>query len=683
MNRFFHAARWLVVLFVFLPITLTHESLLAQSDTTRFYYYQKERIPLTVNPQLIAVQFDTTTNVDAQRAITNATADIDNFDARVESPVDGMVFMNLRAGRDPLAATARFNAREGVAFASPVYDVGTTQLAETTQFLARFPETTSDVEIARINQANQVSVVGPLPNSDRVWILTPNADNSRTAREMANLYVETNVVEFAEPNFVLRIPQLRAQVTQQTSELGSVTPNDSNFNLQWGLKNTRQFQGSTKNADIKALNAWNMTQGVSSIKIAVIDEGVAASHPELAGKVLTGYNAMDGSSNTTPKPNDHHGTSVAGVAAANSNNSAGMAGVCWFCQILPVKVAERDKQGNWITDVSKLASGIDWAWQNGADVLNNSWTMTSFSDTVQTAILNARFAGRGGKGSTILFASGNDNASSVAFPASLNSYVIAVGASNWCDQRKSNSNTACNNTNAAWGSNYGSALDVVAPGEAIYTTCNGNQCTNGSYTYASGTSLATPFVSGIVGLIYSLNPNLTPDKVQQALQNGAKDIGATGKDSETGYGRVDAYRTLTSLFNLNVGVTDNQNFVQPNETLAYTVSYANTGSTAMGSTLLSVTLPSNTTYVNSNPAFTNQGGGLYTLNLGTLASNQTGSAIFRVQVPANAAGQKITLNASISGAFPEALTADNSATDTSFVLKSKLFLPLLRRNLAP
>lgn len=682
MNHLFSRARWLSLILAFVYLLSIRTTLLAQTDTTRFYYYQKQRITLPVSSRLIAVTFDPAAGTDARRAIAEATGDIENFEARVTSPVGGVEFMPLRPGRDPLAAVARFTGRAGVTFASPVYELGTTQLAETVEFLVRFPDNTTEAEIARINAANNVSLVHPLPNSDRVLILKPNAGNPRTARELANLYVESGAAAFAEPNFVVRVPRDDFK-PGQAGEFGNVIPSDSNFNLQWGLKNTRQFQGSVANADIDATDAWGVTQGASGIIIAVIDEGVFAAHPDLSGKVLPGYNSLNGTNDTTPKTNDHHGTAVAGVAAANSNNGAGIAGVCWFCRILPVKVAERDSQGNWTATVTSLASGIDWAWQNGADVLNNSWTMTNYSDSVLDAIVRARFSGRADKGSTVLFASGNDNASTVAFPASLNSYVIAVGASNWCDQRKTTANTPCNNNDTTWGSNYGSALDLVAPGEAIFTTCNGNQCTSGAYTYLGGTSLATPFVSGVVGLLYSLNPNLTPDKVQAALQNGARDIGAPGKDNETGYGRLDAYRALAALYNLQVSVTDNAAFVRPNQVVPYTISYANTGSTAMGSARLSVTLPANTTYDSSAPSFTAQGGGVYTLNLGTLASNQTGSATFRVKVQADAGGQKLTLNASIAGAFPESDASDNAASDTSYVVKSEFYLPMLRRGSAP
>ena len=671
----FSSVRWLGILAAFLFLVVSPPALFAQSNTERFYYHQGVRIPLQVNPHLVAVRFDTGTSVDAQRRLAESIGDLENFDARVQAPALGIVFLPVRDGRDSIAVANRLNAQTSIQYASPVYDMDALQLAETDEFLVRFKAGLSTQQIATLNQKYDAAIARAVPFSDRVFVLTPNANNPRSARELANAYVESAQVDFAEPNFVIRETQPQQRVAQSAA-LTPLVPNDANFGLQWGMQNTRQFLGSVAGADINAVNAWGVTQGASTIVIAVIDEGVDATHPDLSGKILTGYNAIDGSSNTAPgKSSDYHGTAVAGVAAANSNNASGVAGVCWFCKILPVKIADTDNQGNWVTTEDKIAAGIDWAWQNGADVLNNSWT-APYSNAILQAIANARNGGRGNKGSTIIFASGNTNASSVSFPASLNSYVIAVGASNWCDQRKTAVNNQCNNNNASWGSNYGSALDLVAPGEAIYTTCNVGACSGNSYFYASGTSLAAPFVSGTAGLLYSLNPNLTPAQMQQILQNGAKDIGAAGKDSETGYGRLDAYKSIAQLYNLSVSVTDNHTLANPGDILTYTISYANTSTTAMGSTVLNVTLPAHTTYLNSSPSFSAQGEG-YKLNLGTLAGNTTDEAILRVQVQPEAAGQKMILTTSISGAFPESNTADNFASDTTAGILSQIFLPFI------
>lgn len=668
--------RSLTILPAFILLLLATTSVFAQSDAERFYYYQGARIPLQVNPRLVAVKFAPDISASAQRALTEGANAFENFDARVDAPVGGIVWLPVRAGQNSIVASERLNAQPGVEFASPVYDAGAMQLAETDEFLARFKSANAS-EIESINQRLGASILEPLAHSDRVYILKPQADNPRSARELANAYVEAGVVEFAEPNFVLRETKARAAASNPT-QTEAFIPTDANFDLQWGLQNTRQFQGAVSGADINAVRAWDVTQGASSIVIAVIDEGVDASHPDLAGKVLTGYNSLLNNSNTMPQSDDIHGTAVAGVAAANSNNGSGIAGVCWFCKILPIKVAERDPNGDWTATIGSLSSGIDWAWQHGADVLNNSWTMANPSDSVELSIINARFGGRGNKGSTVIFASGNENAGTVSFPASRNAYVIAVGASNWCDQRKTAVNNSCNNNNASWGSNYGSALDVVAPGEAIYTLCNANQCAGtSSYVYQSGTSLAAPFVSGTVGLLYSLNPSLTPAQVQDVLQTGAKNLGVAGRDDETGYGRIDAQKSIRRLYNLNLSVTDHKILARPGETVTYTLQYANTGSTAMGSTVISVTLPAHTNYVNSSPAFSPQGGGIYKLNLGTLAANATGSATFRVQVQPDGAGQEIIFDASISGAFPEASAKDNAARDSTRGMQAQIYLPFI------
>ncbi len=676
----FSATRWFSVLGAFVLLLWASAPLAAQS-AERYYYFQGARIPLTVNPRLVAVQFAPDVSPAAQKQLTESGGDLENFEAGTPAPVGNLVFMPVRAGRNSIAAAERLAAQPGVQAASPVYDADTMQLAETDAFLARFPDALTASDIAAFNQQHGVIEIGALPYSDRVWLLKPAADNPRSAREMANAYVEAGAVEFAEPNFVMRetAPPPR---TPQIALAPEMTPNDPAFQqrLQWGLQNTGIFQSAVVGADINAVSAWNVTQGASNIVIAVIDEGVDASHPDLTGQVLPGRNTLFNNADTTPKNGNNHGTAIAGVAAARSNDATGIAGVCWYCKILPVKVAERDNQGNWVTNVAALASGINWAWQNGADVLNNSWTMAKPSDAVLNAIVAARSSGRDSKGSAIVFAAGNENNGTVSYPADQNAFVIAVGASNWCDQRKTAVNNACNNNNASWGSNYGSALDLIAPGEAIYTACNVGQCPgNSSYAYFSGTSLSAPFVSGVIGLLYSLNPNLTPQRVQEILQKGARDLGAAGRDDATGYGRLDAYKSIAQLYNLSLSVSDNRVLARPGETLAYTLSYANANVTAMGNVVLSVTLPAHTAYVSSTPAFTPQGGGTYTLNLGTLAGYATGSATFRVQVQPSAAGQKMILNAAIVSAFPEANTADNAASDTTLGIQAQNYLPFIVR----
>lgn len=663
-------------------VLFASDSLAAQTTPSLYYYYQGERIPLQVSPRLLAVRFRSDVSTEARRNTLGAAGATESFDARIESPINGIVWLPVRAGTNLANLAEQLRRGAGVLSVSPVYEGAGGQFAETDEFLARFKADLSAAEIERINQSNGAVVQRPQPFSDHVLVLKPADNNSRTARELANTYVEGGWVDFAEPNFVIRMPAPETRAPQAT-ETAPVIPNDSNFGSQWALRNVGQFLGAVPGADINAINAWDVTQGATAITIAIIDEGVNASHPDLSSQVLVGYNALDDSSNTTPKPNDYHGTATAGIAAASSNNGLGVAGVCWFCQILPVKIAERDSQGNWNTTTSIIAAGIDWAWQNGADVLNGSWTMPDPSDDVELSIINARLGGRGGLGSTLVFAAGNENTNPVSYPATLNSYVIAVGASNWCDQRKTPSDNGCNNFNTAWGSNFGSALDLVAPGESIYTTCNGNECTNGQYTYFVGTSASTPLVAGAAGLLYSLNPNLSPDQVQSALEIGARDIGVGGPDGDTGYGRLDTYKSIAALYEIGVSVSGDPPLVRPGDTIAFTIQYANTGMTAMGSTVLGVTLPVGTTYVSSSPPFSPQGDGVYQLGVGKLASNSKGKATFRLKPTQASAGNTLAFNVTIGGAFPELNTANNFASTTTLVTKRDYFLPFLRYQRKP
>ena len=312
--------------------------------------------------------------------------------------------------------------------------------------------------------------------------------------------------------------------------------NDQYDHLQWSLNNNEQLWG-VEGADISAVDAWGVTHGSDAITIAVIDEGVDLAHPDLASKLVAGYDATGGGSGGGPTGDDAHGTGCAGIAAAVTNNSNGVAGIARQPKIMPVRsLAEGTGQTSW------LADGINWAAANGADVLSNSWGGGTPATAITSAIASARSSGRGGKGAVVVFATGNDN-DSVFYPANLDT-TLAVGALSPCDQRKSP--TSCDGE-FWWGSNYGSELDIMAPGVHMYTTdISGSAGYDpGAYFYDfNGTSSATPVVSGVAALILSLNPDLTATQVENILTSTADDLRSAGWDSETGWGRVNAYEAL-------------------------------------------------------------------------------------------------------------------------------------------
>jgi subtilisin family serine protease len=353
-------------------------------------------------------------------------------------------------------------------------------------------------------------------------------------------------VEFAEPNFL--------------RELKFFT-NDPFFNSQWAIKN-QGYLGGIPGADMKVEQAWNFSTG-TGIKVAIIDDGVDLAHPDLQSNLLAGFDATGNNSNGAPSGNDAHGTASAGIVAAVANNNIGISGVAYNAKILPVRIARRSST-NWTTD-TWAASGINWAWQNGADVLSNSWGGGSYSSTIASAVTNAVTNGRNGKGSVVLFATGNNNGA-VSFPATLDN-VIAVGASSMCDQRKST--TSCDGE-SWWGGNFGSSLDVMAPGVKTYTTdIHGSAGYNAGDYLAdfNGTSSACPNAAAVVALILSVNSNLTGQQARNVLESSCDKVGGyiyqsniPGQPNGTwsndaGYGRVNAQKAVCLAANQSLSIS--------------------------------------------------------------------------------------------------------------------------------
>jgi thermitase len=283
----------------------------------------------------------------------------------------------------------------------------------------------------------------------------------------------------------------------------SRTSNDPLRDQQWAL------------GTIAAYDAWDITTG-GPIVIAVIDTGVDANHPELAGRVLSGFNAITGSPNASD--DNGHGTAVAGIIAASGDNGEGIAGLCWGCVILPIKAC----LSNGRCRDSSVISAIRWATDNGARIINLSLGGSSPSLALQEAV---RYANE--RGVLIVAASGNERAegNTPNYPAAYPE-TLAVGATGYGDEVTGFSNT-------------GDFIDLVAPGVDIATTIPNN-----GYVLATGTSFASPFVSGAAALIMTLRPDLSNSDVRCVLAISADDRGAPGRDSEYGYGRLNVLTAL-------------------------------------------------------------------------------------------------------------------------------------------
>lgn len=307
-------------------------------------------------------------------------------------------------------------------------------------------------------------------------------------------------VEYVEPNYLYSV---------------LVEPDDPHFSQEWGLHNTGQT-GGEDDADIDAPEAWDIITGTSEVMVAVVDSGVDYTHEDLDdGRVRSDIDQDYVNDDDDAMDDFSHGTHVAGTIAAETNNGTGVAGVMWQAQILPLKVC------SWIgfCPADAIASGIRYAADQGADVINMSLGGTC-SQTTADAVNYAYFE----RGVIIVAASGN-NAGGVSYPAK-HAPVIAVGATDHDDDR------------AAF-SNFGDELDVVAPGVDIFSTI-----LNDGYYAFSGTSMASPHVAGVVGLLLAQRPDLSPGQVREILRQSADDLGESGFDVYYGYGRVNAYQAL-------------------------------------------------------------------------------------------------------------------------------------------
>jgi subtilisin family serine protease len=275
----------------------------------------------------------------------------------------------------------------------------------------------------------------------------------------------------------------------------ATSANDPNYSSAWHL--------DTLNAPV----AWDSSKG-DGVTVAVLDTGVDASHPDLQGQLVPGWNTYGNNADTSPLCS--HGTSVAGIVAAASNNGIGVTSIAWNTKIMPMRVVGSDC---WAS-ASALAGAMSWAADHGARVASMSFANVSGSSTVTSGANYMR-----SKGGVVFAAAGNTGGASSIAP---NPAMMVVSATDPNDSLRSFSS-------------YGDFVDLAAPGGSIWTTSSG-----GGYGTFGGTSSSTPVAAAVAALVIAANPSLTPDGVENVLAGSSVDLGTPGKDSYFGYGRLDA-----------------------------------------------------------------------------------------------------------------------------------------------
>jgi PKD repeat protein len=332
-------------------------------------------------------------------------------------------------------------------------------------------------------------------------------------------------------------------------------PNDTLYNLVSGLNNWNWHLDK-----IQAEQAWDISQGNAEIKVAIVDNAIWSEHPDLADKIVLQRDVMNNTNSSNPPaggdPNDwSHGTHCSGLATAITNNTVGVAGIGYNTSIIAVKAAY-DNNSNGIYG----QYGMSWAMNNGANVISMSYGGPGFSSTVQTLINTGH-----SNGIVFVAAAGNDNNSVLHYPSAYN-HVISVAATDENDKK-------------ADFSNFSESVDVAAPGgsgtngPAGLLSTTWAYTSHGYYDSYSGTSMACPMVSGICSLILSINPNLTPDQVEEILESTADNIDDLNPDyiGMIGSGRVNAYQALLAVpFTPEPDFTADVPLITPGSTVNFT-----------------------------------------------------------------------------------------------------------------
>ncbi len=367
-----------------------------------------------------------------------------------------------------------------------------------------------------------------------------------SAEDVARQYAAmTDVVEYAAPNDVISLddPASPGRPGDLPKEPADNVPNDPEFGNQWALSNTGQ-DGGKSGADVNALKAWSKTKGTRDVVVAVLDTGVDYTHLDLAANMwirpdsvpqysddelgtfndLQGYSADYESSD--PMDENGHGTHCSGIIGAEGDNNEGIAGINWNIQIMPLKFLGRGGTGTTKDAIEAINYAIDRK-QKGVNirVISASWGSTQYSKPLEDAI---RAAGENG----ILFvaAAGNSSTDNDRYKHYPSNYdlpnVISVAALD-------------RNDSLASFSNYGAkSVHVAAPGREIVSTWLGD-----AYREASGTSMATPYVSGIAALIIANEPNITIEKLKDRIIKSVDKVDSLNGKVVSG-GRIDAAKAL-------------------------------------------------------------------------------------------------------------------------------------------
>jgi thermitase len=409
-------------------------------------------------------------------------------------------------------------------------------------------------QIDGLNQQYAINLIRPIGQTQKTKTFLLEFTNPVDVKKAVLQYAQTGLLAYVEPDYLVSGAGVKGV---------EIIPNDTRFDRQWGMFNNGSMSGIgnvTADADVDIDLAWDIQTGDPDMIIAVPDSGLRMVHPDIAARIWVNSdeiagNGMDDDNNgfiddtsgwdfvnsdNNPTDDHGHGTNVAGIIGSIANNNLLYTGANWNSKIMPIKVLNSSNGGSY----ADMAASVYYAVDNGAKII--SMSIGGSSDTVLMADAMAY-----SNENNVLFLACMMNFDNdvVYYPAGYSlafPNVIAVGSTNPDDTR-----TSPFFWSATSGSNFGSHLNVVAPGNFIYGL-DAFSNTNAN-TYWGGTSQATPLVAGIASLIWAQNPALTAPEIRSILEATAEDeVGdasedAPGFDEFMGYGRVNAFAALQTL----------------------------------------------------------------------------------------------------------------------------------------
>lgn len=518
--------------------TINTRSLDEQED---FYWSKGERVPIKRNKNKSFIMFKSSDKEALIKAMSENKIIIDETNIRKYSysgtDMTGKAakdFLDYSWAEVDINDSIAYNYPETV-YSAPYYTGSSNYSFPLTNLIYVTLKDDGDInKLERLAEENNLGIIGKHRGVPHLYIASCTKESKGNALKMANVLHDSGFFEEAEPAFIDLVFQV---------------PNDTLFSQQWNLNHTGQHNASYSGYDIKYLQA--SIPSSSNIVVAVVDNGVDLSHSDINLNLFS----WDSDSHSSPsvittyygvyQSLTYHGTNVAGIISAKTNNTMGISGIASCASLMSLSFKDMES-----TTSSNAAAAIIKAVDQGADVINCSWCVDNNYSFVNNAIQYAVTNGRNGKGCVVVTAAGNDGQSSIVFPASHTPerQVISVGAISYNGKRK----TTTSPDGEGWNSNYGTNLDIVAPGVLIPTTTNGG----GWITNFNGTSAAAAHVSGAAALVLAKNPDLYYDEVGFILQKSANKslpgytFSSTSKaggtwNSEVGHGLLNLYSALS------------------------------------------------------------------------------------------------------------------------------------------